>query len=253
MIPAIVAGGIALAGAGVNAYNQYSQGERAKEMYNRLAEQAAEVEAANQRDINTYKDFLARQYGGDADKYSQALQAYMDSPVYQNEGFNYDKSINDFFDPAYNQRVHDSMRAIEQQGADGGNSYSTDYLTRLGGKMQRLASDDWQNAFNRLMQDRTQQLNEWAQNSQNGWNNYNAQAQKQQYGIGQYGGARDAYANGYGSVMAAGMQNRQAGLQSLANALGGAAKAQNQQSSFMGQLVGPAAQFAGAYFGSKGV
>lgn len=250
MIP-LIAGGIALAGGALNAYNQYQQGKNAEAMYNKLAGMASDVEQANQRDINAYKSFLERQYGGDAARYSQALQDFLASDVYQNEGFDYDKSINDFFDPAYNQRVHDSMRAIEQQGANGGNSYSTDYLTRLGGKMQRLASDEWQNAYNRLMQDRTQQLNEWSQNSQNAWNNYNANVQKQQYGIGQYGGARDAYANGYGSVLGAGMQNRTAGLQSQANAMGGALAGQNQQGSSWGQLIGPVAQFAGAYFGSQ--
>lgn len=252
MIPAIVAGGIALAGAGLNAYNQYQQGKRAESMYDKLAGMAQDVEDANQRDISSYQAFLQRQYGSDASKYSQALQDYMNMDVYQNEGFTPKGTVSDFYSPVYNQRVHDSMRAIEQQGADGGNSYSTDYLTRLGGKMQRLASEEWENAYNRLMQDRQQQLAEYNANSTNNWNNYNANVQKSQYGIGQYGAARDAYANGYGSVLAAGMQNRQAGLQSQANAMGGVANAQNQQTSSFGQLVGPMAQFAGAYFGANG-
>ena len=251
MIPAIVAGVATLAGAGLNAYNQYQQGKRAEEMYDKLAGMAADVQDANDRDISSYQSFLQRQYGSDAAKYSQALQDFMNSDVYQNEGFDYDKTLDQFYSPVYNQRVHDSMRAIEQQGADGGNSYSTDYLTRLGGKMQRLASEEWENAYNRLMQDRQQQLAEYNANAANNWNNYNANVQKAQYGIGQYGGARDAYANGYGSVLAAGMSNRQAGLQSQANAMGGIANAQNQQSSSFGQLIGPMAQFAGSYFGAS--
>lgn len=251
MIPALIAGGVALASAGINAYNSYKQGERAKEMYQALADQAAEVQKANASDIASYQNFLSRQYGGDAAKYSQALQDFMDSPVYQNEGFAYTGDINDYMDPARNQRIQTAMRALERQGADGGNSFSSDYMNRLGGQMQAQASEEWQNAYNRLVQDRSQQLAAYNANSQNNWNNYNAQTQKQQFGIEQYGGARDAYANGYGSILAAGMQNRQAGLQSQANALGGQVNAQNQQSGFLGQLVGPAAQFAGAYFGAS--
>lgn len=249
-IPAIVAGIAALAGAGINAYSQYKQGQRAESMYDKLAGMAQNVEDANQQDIGAYKSFLERQYGSDAGKFSKALADYLETPSYQNEDFSYKGDISNYLDPAYNQRIHDSMRAIEQQGADGSNSYSTDYLTRLGGKMQRLASDEWQNAYNRLMQDRQQQLAAYNANAANSLNVYNAQNEKQQYGVSQYGGARDAYANGYGSVLAAGMQNRQAGLQSQANAMGGATNAQNQQSSWLGQLVGPMAQFAGSYFGA---
>ena len=251
MIPALIAGGVALASAGINAYNSYKQGERAKNMYQDLADQAAEVQKANASDIAAYQNFLSRQYGGDAAKYSQALQDFMNSPVYQNKGFAYTGDINEYMDPARNQRIQTAMRALERQGADGGNSFSSDYMNRLGGQMQAQASEEWQNAYNRLVQDRSQQLAAYNANSQNNWNNYNAKTQKQQYGIEQYGGARDAYANGYGSILAAGMQNRQAGLQSQANALGGQVNAQNQQSGFLGQLVGPAAQFAGAYFGAS--
>ena len=251
MIPALIAGGVALASAGINAYNTYKQGERAKDMYESLADKAADVEAANQGDINKYESFLRQQYGNDASKYSQALTDFMNSPVYQNDGFEYKGQISDYLDPARNQRVAATMNALEKQGADGGNSFSSDYMNRMAGQVGAQASEEWANAYNRLVQDRSQQLAAYNANSQNNWNNYNANVQKQQYGIGQYGQAKDAYSNGYGSILAAGMQNRQAGLQSQANALGGQANAQNQQSSFLGQLAGPAAQFAGAYFGAN--
>ena len=250
MIPAVL-GGIAAVGSLANAYNTYNQGKNAEEMYNRLAGQAAEVEKANAADIASYQNFLARQYGGDAAKYSKALEDFMNSPVFQNEGFGYKGEINDYLDPARNQRLAATMNAIERQGADGGNSFSSDYMNRLAGQVGAQASEEWQNAYNRLVQDRSQQLAAYNANSQNNWNNYNAQTQRQEYGLGQYGGARDAYANGYGSVLAAGMQNRQAGLQSQANAMGGVTNAQNQANSWAGQLVGPAAQFIGAYYGSS--
>lgn len=250
MIPALIAGGVALAGAGLNAYNQYKQGERAADMYDDLMGRADAVEARNAADIARYQDFLERQYGADAGKYSKALQDFMNSPVYQQGEFGYQGAVEDYLDPARNQRVAASMRALEQQGADGGNSFSSDFMNRMAGKQQALASEEWKSAYDRLVQDRQQQLAAYNANAQAGWNNYNAEAQKAQYGIGQYGAAKNALAGGVGDVTTAGMANRQAGLQSQANALGGLTNAQNQQSSFLGQLVGPAAQFAGAYYGT---
>lgn len=250
MIPALIAGGVALAGAGLNAYNQYKQGERTKDMYNTLADQAAAVEAKNQADINRYNSFLQRQYGDDASRYSGALQDFLNSDTFQQGPFGYTGEVSDYMDPARNQRVAAAMRALEQQGADGGNSFSSDFMSRMAGKQQALASEEWQNAYNRLTQDRQQQLAKYNANAQAGWNNYNASMDKMKYGIDQYGNAKNNYVGGYGDVLTAGMQNRQAGLQSQANALGGMLQGQNQQSSFLGQLAGPAAQFAGAYFGA---
>lgn len=250
MIPALIAGGVALAGAGLNAYNQYKQGERTKDMYNTLADEAAAVEAKNQADINRYNSFLQKQYGDDAYRYSGALQDFLNSDTFQQGQFGYTGEVSDYMDPARNQRVAAAMRALEQQGADGGNSFSSDFMSRMAGKQQALASEEWQNAYNRLTQDRQQQLAAYNANSQAGWNNYNASMDKMKYGIDQYGNAKNNYVGGYGDVLTAGMQNRQAGLQSQANALGGMLQGQNQQSSFLGQLAGPAAQFAGAYFGA---
>lgn len=219
-------------------------------MYQSLADQAADVEAKNQADINRFQAYNNQYYGKDADKYSQALQDFMKSPVYKQDSFGYQGSIEDYMDPARNQRVAAAMRSLEQQGADGGNSFSSDFMNRMAGKQQALASEEWKDAYNRLTQDRQQQLAAYNANAQAGWNNYNAETQKAQYGIGQYGQARDTLVGNYGTVLSAGMQNRQAGLQSQANAMGGIMGGQNQQSSALGQLAGPAAQFAGAYFGA---
>lgn len=252
MIPALIAGGVALAGAGLNYYNQKKAGERTEDMYDAISDEAARVEELNQGDIDQYQKFLESYYGDDAGKYSEALQRFMDSDVYQNPNFAYDdKTVSDFLDPSRNQRVEAAMRALERQGADGGNSWSSDYMQRMAGQQAAMASEEWKDAYNRLVQDRQQQLSLYNTNTQNAWQNYDALTGRAKYGIEQYGGARDNYANGYGSVLAAGMQNREAGLQSQANAAAGIMQGQNQQSGALGALIGPAAQFAGAYFGAN--
>lgn len=249
MIPAIVAGGVALAGAYANYKNNQNKIDATKGFYNDISDQAQAVEDANARDIGAYKRFMQQQYGGMADRYEGSLQDFLNSPVYQNPDFQYQGTVEEYLDPARDQRVAAAMDAINEASATGANRFSSDWVRRTQAKAQALASDEWKAAYDRLTQARQQQLAAYNANSQNGWNNYNATTQKQQYGINAYGVAKDALTQGYGDALTAGMNNRTAGLQSQANALAGIANTNNQEQSFLGQLAGPAAQFMGSYFG----
>lgn len=251
MVP-LIAAGIAAAGAYANYANTQDKIKANNDLYNTLSAEAEKVQGQNAADIAAYKNLIDSQYGGDAAKYSQALEAFMNSPVYQNEGFSYTGDVNQFLDPAREQRVAAAMEAINNAAASGGSRFSSDYINRVAGKQQALASEEWEKAYNRLVQDRQQQLTEYNANSQNNWNNYNAQTQKQQYGINQYGQAKNALMQGYGEAMSAGVQNRTAGLQSQANVIAGMANNNNQDQSFLGQLVGPAASFLSSYYAGAG-
>lgn len=251
MIPALIAGGVALAGAAANYMSNREKTQATKDMYDNMANRAAAVEAANRGDISRYQDFIQRQYGSDAAKYSQALQNYVNSPAYQNEGFEYQGDVSDYYDPAANQRVAAAMDALENSAATGGNRFSSDYMNSMAAKQQALASDEWKAAYDRLTQARSQQLAAYNANSANNLNMYNAQNAQQQFAINQFGNAKNTLAQGYGDSTIAGMNNRTAGLQSQANAMAGAQNAANQQTSVLGQLAGPAAQFLGSYFGTS--
>lgn len=251
MVP-LIAAGIGLAAAAANYKSTQDKIESTKDMYNNISEQAKDVENANARDISSYRAMLNDQYGREANQYSQALRDFMNSPVYQNEGFQYTGNVEDYLDPARDQRVAAAMNAIENAAASGGSRFSSQYLDAQAAKQQALASDEWKNAYDRLVQDRQMQLSAYNANSQNAWNNYNAQTQKAQFGINQYGSARDALNQGLGEAMSAQVANRTAGLQSQANALAGLANTNNQDQSFLGQLAGPAASFLGSYFSGGG-
>lgn len=251
MIPALIAGGVALAGAAGNYLSNREKTQATADMYNDLAARAKEVEAANSRDIGRYQDFINAQYGSDAGKYSAALENYLNSPTYQNQGFEYTGDVSEYMDPAAQQRVAAAMNALENSAATGGNRFSSDYMNNMAAKQQALASDEWKNAYDRLTQARNQQLAAYNANAANNLNMYNAQVAQQQFGINQYGQAKQNLAGGYGDAMSAALQNRTAGLQSQANALAGAQNAMNQQTSVLGQLAGPAAQFLGSYYGAQ--
>lgn len=253
MVPLIIGGALAAGSIASNLYNSSENRKAAEEAYDKIAKAANNAVTANQADINSYKNLIANQYGQGAANYQNALAQFLNSPVYQNEGFTYGGDISQFYDPAANQRVEAAMAAINDSAATGGNRFSSDYANRVGAKQQAMASEEWANAYQRLMQDRQMQLSEWQNNSQNAWNNYNAQQEKMKYGVDAYGKDRDAYTQGIGDATMATMNNRLGGLQTQANVAAGLANAaqNNNAGGAIASALGPIAQFAGSYFGGS--
>jgi hypothetical protein len=251
MWPAVIAGGLMAAGAVGNYMGNRAAADRASEAYDKIKGLAEGTSTANQADINSYKNLIAQTYGQGAANYSNALQNFLNSDVYQNKDFTYGNDINSFMDPAANQRVDAAMAAIENSAAGSGSRFSSDFINRVGAKQQALASEEWEKAYNRLMQDRQMALNEYNVNSQNAWNNYNATNARNQYAVDAYGKDREAYTGGLGDALSAGIANRNAVLQSQANAIAGAANAQQGTSGWdlLGGLGGAGGQFLSSWFG----
>lgn len=251
MWPAIIAGGLAAAGAVGNWMGNNAAAERAEEAYNKINGLATQAGNANAADIQQYRNLVGQTYGQGAANYSQALQNFLNSPVYQNEGFSYNGDVSQFMDPAMNQRVDAAMAAIDNSAASNGSRFSSDYINRVGAKQQALASEEYEKAWNRLMQDRQLQANEWSLNSQNNWNNYNATTDRAKYGVDAYGRDRDAYVGGMSDAMSAAIQNRNGVLNSQAQAIAGTANAQQGTSGWdlLGGLGGAGGQFLASWFG----
>lgn len=249
--PLIVAGALAAGGAISNYMGKSADAERAEEAYNRIQGLAKATGAENAADIQAYKNLVAQTYGNGAANYNNALANFLNSPVYQNEAFSYDKDISGFMDPAANQRVDAAMQAIENSGASAGNRFSSDFINRVGARQQALASEEWEKAYNRLMQDRQMAMNEYTLNSNNAWNNYNATNTRNQYAVDAYGKDRDAYIGGMSDAMSAGIQNRTGVLNSQAQAISGTAAAQQGTSGWdlLSGLAGAGGQFMSNYFG----
>ena len=248
-IALLVGAGLAGAAGVSNYFEGKSDAERAAETYDKIMGMAEDATAANQADIDKYGSLVNKTYGQGAAKYDQALADFLNSPVYQNEGFGYDGDISQFYDPAANQRVAAAMDAINASASAAGNRFSSDYVNRVAAKQQALASEEWQKAYDRLMADRQRALGEWQANSQNNWNNYNATQDRAQYAVDAYGNDRNAYMQGQGDILSAGITNRNATLQTMADAMGAKTQAENEAPGFFSSLLGPVAGFAGKYFG----
>ena len=244
-IPIAIAAGTALG----NYFESKNKTDSIADLYDDLQTMGEETTQANQGDIDAYKQFIENQFGGSPEAYRQAVSDYLNSETYQNGGFDFNGDIKDYYDPAANQRVAAAMTAINNSAASGGNRFSSDYISRVGARQQALASDEWKAAYDRLMQDRSRQLQEYQANSDNSWKNYDAQQQKLKAGLDIANNDRSLYYQGMSDVLGANIGNRTANLQSQANAMGGQAQAYADQPGFFSSLMGPAASFMGSYFG----
>lgn len=252
MVPLIVGGAIAAGSIASNLYNSYQNRKDAAAAYDEIKRASDAAVNANAADIQGYKNLIQNTYGQGAANYQDALARFLNSDVYQNQDFSYNGDINKFFDPAANQRWEAEMSAINNASATGGNRFSSDYVNRVGARAQAHTSEEWEKAYNKLMQDRQQALAEYNVNSANAWNNYNATQDRAKYGIDQYGNDRNLYTQGLGDATMAAMNNRLGGLQTQANVAAGRVNAMQNQNLGGGiaSALGPIAQFAGSYFGS---
>ena len=247
--------GLALAagGAAANYFGNKAQAENLEDAYDRIQGLSDAAVGANSRDIQAYRDMVERTYGKGANAYDQALQDFLNSEVYQNKDFSYGKDINEFLDPAMNQRVDAAMQAMNLSGANAGSMFSSDFANRMGAKQQSMASEEWEKAYQRLMQDRQVALNEYNTNSQNQWNNYNANQSRMKEAVNAYGSDRDRLFEGQGTALGADIQNRLGGLQTQAQTIMGAANAKQGTSGwdFLSGVAGAGGNFLSNYFGGK--
>ena len=249
--PLIVAGALAAGSAAANYMGKRQDAKWSKDSLQQIQDLAQANSSANQRDINQYRNLVSQTYGNGAANYNTALANFLNSPVYQNQDFSYNSDISQFMDPAANQRVDAAMAAINNSAASNGSRFSSDYINRVGAKQQALASEEYEQAWNRLMQDRQMQANEWSLNSQNNWNNYNATNARNQFAVDAYGNDRNQYVNGLSDAMSAGIQNRNALLNTQAQTISGMAKANQGTSGWdlLGGVLGSGGQFMEKYYG----
>lgn len=138
-------------------FGNNKQTDAAQQTLDEMLARANSVSAQNRGLIRDYYDQMNGTFSEGAAKYNDAVAALADAIAHQGD---YDKTVNDFLDPAREQRVQAAMSAINNSAAAGGNRFSSNYLDKVAAKQQALASEEWRSAYDRLMQDRQQQLHQ---------------------------------------------------------------------------------------------
>lgn len=118
-----------------------------------------DANATNQGYMDEYQNLMGQLYGSSPAQYQNALKNYMNA-----DKFAYNKDVNEFFSPAYEQRVKAAMNNITKSQANAGNMFSSDYLNQLNAKSQAMASEEWDKAYDRMLKDRQNAMQEYQLN-----------------------------------------------------------------------------------------
>lgn len=195
--------------------------------------------AKNNALYNDYYGQMQGMYGDNAAKYNDAVSQLADA-IANRKDFSYQGDVNEFMDPAANQRVSAAMGAINNASASGGNRFSSNYVDKVAAKQQALASEEWKAAYDRMMQDRSQQLQEW-QTGQQKINNIGTLA-------GVYGADRTALSDAIGNYYGNLANQNNANLEVMSDVVQNKANLNAGRTNGMGDLIGGAAKLAGAIF-----
>jgi hypothetical protein len=153
--------------------------------------------------------------------------------------FNYDKSIEDFYSKAANQRINKATNAITNSMANAGNMFSSDYTDALAAKQQALASEEWDKAFDRYQKDRARALSEFSTNANIGQQTYNNIYNKNKDLLGLSQNALDNTTNAFGSYVQGLANNNNMLAQNQANiAMQRAANSMANNKSIISKIFG---------------
>lgn len=208
---------------------------------NLLAE-ANQVGNQNRSLYNDYYGKMSQMYGQNAGKYNDALAKYEQAIGEGPESFTYQQDINNFYDKFANQRADAAMQSMRNMG--GANLFSSDFMNNMAAKQQALASEEWSKAYDKMMQDRQQQLQEWQAGQQS----------KQNYlgNLGtltnMFGNDRNQLANAYGDYISNMASQNNADLQTKSDLTQAKTNLAMQENSGAGGLLGAVGTVLGAIF-----
>lgn len=247
-VGAFVANPFGLGDAGAGAVNYLAdslgfsnnkQINAAKSELDAVLDKANMVSSQNKHLYGDYYKQMQGMYGEGAASYADAVKNLADA-IGSREDFSYGKGVNEFLDPAREQRVAAATEAINNAASAGGNRFSSNYMDKLAAKQQALASEEWSKAYDRMMQDRAQQLQEW-ETGQQKIQNLGTLANIYQSDRNQLGNAIGDYYSNMAS------QNN-ADLQAYADVTGQKATLESQRNSGAGGLLQGIGSIIGAIF-----
>lgn len=202
----------------------FSNTEAVKEGQQAYDDMTAKADAAyaqNEADLQRYYQTMDDKYGGDEAKRREAIERFLNGEPVQVQDFSYDKSVEDFFDPAAGMIAQNAMTAINNAAGSEGSRFSSDFLDRQAAKQRALASEEWEKSYNRLMEDRNAQLNQWRANADNERANAAAADERVKAAIGIYGQGSEKADQALADLIAGLVGNRQAQTQTEMDAVSG--------------------------------
>jgi hypothetical protein len=210
----------------------------AKDTLYDIAAKADQTTEANKALLSQYLQQMQGMYGAGSQAYSEALQNVADA-IGNRKDFSYGKNVDEFLDPARQQRMDAAANALNNSAASSGGLFGSSYLQKLLGQQQAMASDEYAKALDRMMQDRSNALQEW-QTGQQKINNLGSVASL-------YGNDRTALADAIGNYYGNMANQNNANLEVMSDIAQNKANLNASRTNGMGDIIGGAAKIAGAF------
>jgi hypothetical protein len=226
-LPLIAAGGMALAGAAINANAQSRANREAQQGAANAANQASQAwgeiskaYGANEQLLRDYERRVGDVYTPDMlAKASEQYKAMLSNPndlFYEPTEFDYGKSIEDFYDKAWETNANAQQRALERSAANAGGLYSSGLINNTASLMSENATKAYKDARDAYFQDKGLALEQWK-----AYNDMLKNKASSKLGVmGAYGGAMSNGLGYYGDITSARISNQNSAADAYANMSG---------------------------------
>lgn len=247
-MPALLAAGaMGLLGAGINAYQNYKANEQAQKGAAAAASRASDAwrnlegaYSANEQLLRDYEGKVGDIYSPEllgiaADKY-KAMISDPNSLYYDPTEFDYGKSVEDFYDKAWETSANAQQRALERSAANAGGMYSSGLINNTATLMGENATKAYKEAREAYMQDKGLALQQWQ-----AYNDMLKNRASSRLGVMQaYGNAMNNGLGYFGDITSARISNQNSAADAYANMSG---TYSNLVSQAGGRRVSPWASF----------
>lgn len=215
-------------------FGQDERVSRANAALAKAQEKAEENSNANRGLYGQYYNKMQNTYGDTAGKFNDYLSNLEGMEAYDPGQFSFTGDVNDYYSKFANQRQKQAMNALRESS----DIFGSDYMDAMAAKQQALASEEWDKAYNRYMQDRQQSANEWQMNTNAGQNAYNNRYNKNKDLLSVAQGAQDNLSNAYGNYINNLTNQNNIDTQNYANYVQQQAANENSKKGLFGRIFG---------------
>ena len=211
------------------------QGRRVSNANSAIQKAQDKADAASSANRDLYNQFYNKTqstYGDTAAKVDEYLKNLEGMEAYDPGKFEYTGDVNDFYSKAADLRVKNAMNNLRESS----DIFSSDYQDAMAAKQQAMASEEWDKAYERYMQDRSQTANEWQMNTNAGQQAYQNTYGKNKDLLSVAQNSQDNLMNAYGNYINNMANQNNVDTQNYANMVQQMAANENSRKNLLGRL-----------------
>ena len=206
----------------------------ANDALKKAQDKADATSSANKDLYNQFYNKAQSTYGDTAAKVDDYLKNLEGMAAYDPGKFEYTGDVNDFYSKAADLRIKNAMNSLRESS----DIFSSDYQDAMAAKQQALASEEWDKAYDRYMQDRGQKANEWQMNANAGQQAYDNLYSKNKDLLGIAQNAQDNLMNAFGNYINNIANQNNVDTQNYTNTMQQQAANENSKKTVLGRIFG---------------